>query len=54
MANNVRLPRIEFPKYKGGDLIEWQMNCEYYLDMYQVLEPYKSKNGSHALFRRNE
>jgi hypothetical protein len=39
----MRLPRIEFPKYDGGDPIEWQMNCEYYFDMHQVPEPYKTK-----------
>jgi hypothetical protein len=41
-ANNAFiLPRIEFPKFDGGDPLEWRMNCEFYF--YQVPELYKTR-----------
>jgi Retrotransposon gag protein len=41
MDNNFRMLRIDFPKYDGGDPIEWKMNCEFYFEIYQVSEVYK-------------
>jgi Retrotransposon gag protein len=43
VANHVRMLRVDFPRYKGGDPIEWQMNYEYYFEMYQVPEIYKTR-----------
>jgi hypothetical protein len=42
-ANTFRLPRIDFSRYDGGDPLEWKLNCEFYFEMYQVPEGYKTR-----------
>ncbi|KAJ4784848.1 polyprotein [Rhynchospora pubera] len=37
------LPKIEFPSFDGEDPVNWVMECNYYFDMYQVAEVYKSR-----------
>jgi hypothetical protein len=42
-TNSFRLPKIDFPRYDGGDPLEWKMNYEFYFEMYQVPEGYKTR-----------
>ncbi|KAJ3705864.1 hypothetical protein LUZ61_009569 [Rhynchospora tenuis] len=37
------LPKIEFPGFDGEDPVNWLMECNYYFEMYQVDEVYKSR-----------
>ncbi|KAJ4754249.1 polyprotein [Rhynchospora pubera] len=37
------LPKIEFPNFDGEDPVNWLMECNYYFEMYQVAEVYKSR-----------
>ncbi|KAJ1699965.1 hypothetical protein LUZ63_008477 [Rhynchospora breviuscula] len=37
------LPRVEFPSFDGEDPVNWLMECNYYFEMYQVDEVYKTR-----------
>lgn len=39
----MNLPRKDFPAFDGNDPEDWLDNCEYYFDMFQISEDYKTR-----------
>lgn len=42
----VNMPRVDFPSFNGEDPIEWVEEAEFYFEMYQTPEMYKSRMAS--------
>ncbi|KAJ4756090.1 polyprotein [Rhynchospora pubera] len=43
IGGRINLPKLEFPKFNGTDPVIWKTNCEFYFDMYQIPEEYKTR-----------
>ncbi|KAJ4801510.1 polyprotein [Rhynchospora pubera] len=41
--SHFQLPRMDFPKFEGGDPMKWKINCEFYFDMYSIPGIYKTR-----------